>query len=122
MGIGGCADQAAAVNCQCPAGGASHPNPAATLLGPCCDPALAAICSFALVAIDLRWLRSPLTKTIHHSLCLQAHRSTVVVLPSPLLQKARFIGAGQLGAGSRVSCAAALHGNSELGGPAFTAR
>ena len=115
MGIGGCADQAAAVNCQCPAGGASHPNPAATLLGPCCDPALAAICSFALVAIDLRWLRSPLTKTIHHSLCLQAHRSTVVVLPSPLLQKARIIGAGQLGAGSRVSCATALHGNSELG-------
>ena len=52
---------------------------------------------------------------MRHSLCLQAHRSTVVVPPSPLLQKARLIGAGQLGAGSRVSCATALHGDSELG-------
>ena len=67
-----------AVNWQCPAGGASHPNPADLL-------------TCILVAIDLHWLRSPLTNTIHHSGCLQAHRSTVVVPPSPLLKQARCI-------------------------------
>ena len=42
--------------------------------------------------IDLHWLRCPLTNTIHHSSCLQAHRSTVVVPPSPLLDKLRKAG------------------------------